>query len=61
MTNEWVRSSYSDGHGNCVETQVRDTSVAARDSKQYAGPEVVTSRSGWQRFVSSLRTGDLHP
>ncbi|MFE3167682.1 DUF397 domain-containing protein [Streptomyces sp. NPDC059224] len=55
----WLRSSYSTGANNCVET-ARPRSgrlaglLAVRDSKDPAGPALLFSPGSWAGFVSSL-------
>ncbi|MCT7356836.1 DUF397 domain-containing protein [Streptomyces sp. 15-116A] len=52
----WLRSSYSTGANNCVETAAPATGPAAgllavRDSKDPAGPALLFSPGSWARFV----------
>ena len=55
----WLRSSYSTGANNCVET-ARPRSgpltglLAVRDSKDPAGPALLFSPGSWAGFVSAL-------
>ena len=56
----WLRSSYSTGANNCVET-ARPRSgpwsglLAVRDSKDPAGPALLFSTPSWAGFVAALR------
>ncbi|WP_330456479.1 DUF397 domain-containing protein [Streptomyces sp. NBC_00820] len=56
----WLRSSYSTGANNCVET-ARPRSgpwaggLAVRDSKNTAGPALLLSPGSWAGFVAGLR------
>jgi hypothetical protein len=56
----WLRSSYSTGANNCVETARPDTEVqagplAVRDSKNAAGPVLLFSPESWQGFLTAFR------
>ncbi|GAA1414690.1 DUF397 domain-containing protein [Streptomyces thermospinosisporus] len=55
----WLRSSYSTGANNCVETAApvtgrADGLLAVRDSKDPAGPALLFSRGSWARFLSAI-------
>lgn len=55
----WLRSSYSTGANNCVET-ARPASgpgaglLAVRDSKDPAGPALLISPGSWAEFVAAV-------
>ncbi|MGC9381606.1 DUF397 domain-containing protein [Streptomyces sp. MH13] len=55
----WLRSSYSTGANNCVET-ARPSSgpwaglLAVRDSKDPAGPAVLFSPGSWASFTAGI-------
>ncbi|MGW3204890.1 DUF397 domain-containing protein [Streptomyces sp. NPDC001135] len=55
----WLRSSYSTGANNCVET-ARPRSgpgaglLAVRDSKSPAGPALLFSAGSWAGFLTAL-------
>ncbi|MFB0620507.1 DUF397 domain-containing protein [Streptomyces sp. AGS-58] len=55
----WLRSSYSTGANNCVET-ARPRSgpgaglLAVRDSKIPAGPALFFSADSWSGFITAL-------
>ncbi|KUL49126.1 hypothetical protein ADL22_08630 [Streptomyces sp. NRRL F-4489] len=55
----WFKSSYSNGDAECVEVALLGDTVAARDSKQVAGPVVTSSAEGWQAFVAGVVGGVL--
>ncbi|MEV0184060.1 DUF397 domain-containing protein [Streptomyces sp. NPDC050625] len=56
----WLRSSYSTGANNCVET-ARPRSgpltglLAVRDSKAPAGPALLLSPESWAGFLAAFR------
>ncbi|MFI1422584.1 DUF397 domain-containing protein [Streptomyces sp. NPDC020731] len=55
----WLRSSYSTGANNCVETARPATGplaglLAVRDSKAPDGPALLFSPAGWTEFVTSV-------
>ncbi|MBH5128769.1 DUF397 domain-containing protein [Streptomyces sp. NPDC048405] len=56
----WLRSSYSTGANNCVET-ARPSSgpraglLAVRDSKHPAGPALLFSPGSWTAFTAGVR------
>ncbi|MFE9774527.1 DUF397 domain-containing protein [Streptomyces sp. NPDC005931] len=56
----WLRSSYSTGANNCVET-ARPAGgpwaglLAVRDSKDPAGPALLFSPGSWADFVAAVR------
>ncbi|WP_225839492.1 DUF397 domain-containing protein [Streptomyces sp. NK08204] len=57
---QWMRSSYSTGANNCVETARpqdcrRAALLAVRDSKNPAGPALLFSPASWAVFVAALR------
>ncbi|KOV89377.1 MULTISPECIES: DUF397 domain-containing protein [unclassified Streptomyces] len=55
----WLRSSYSTGANNCVETARPRSGPAAgllavRDSKQPTGPALLFSHRSWTGFLTAL-------
>jgi hypothetical protein len=55
----WLRSSYSTGMNNCVETARPGSGpwaglVAVRDSKRVTGPAVCFTPGTWRDFLGSL-------
>jgi hypothetical protein len=61
----WVKSSYSNNGGNCVEwapaCAVATGTVPVRDSKSPGGPVLEFRAASFISFVSGVRTGDLGP
>jgi hypothetical protein len=57
---EWRKSTHSSQDGNCVEVAVNlPAFVAARDSKDPAGPALLIPRDTWRCFIQSLRVQPL--
>lgn len=56
---QWIKSSYSNGNGSCVEVAYLPGAVATRDSKQQAGPVLTTSVEEWKAFVASVVDGEF--
>ncbi|MEU0215011.1 DUF397 domain-containing protein [Streptomyces sp. NPDC006265] len=55
----WLRSSYSTGANNCVETACPDAPpwaelLAVRDSKDPAGPALLFSPGSWAAFAAGV-------
>ncbi|AIR97024.1 DUF397 domain-containing protein [Streptomyces glaucescens] len=55
----WLRSSYSTGANNCVETARTRSGpwaglLAVRDSKNPAGPALLFSPQSWARFTAAV-------
>lgn len=55
----WLRSSYSTGANNCVETALPWTGpgaglLAVRDSKDPAGPALLFSPGSWAEFTAAF-------
>ena len=55
----WLRSSYSTGANNCVETARPAAGqsaglLAVRDSKDPDGPALLFSPDAWTRFVTAV-------
>ncbi|WP_329568614.1 DUF397 domain-containing protein [Kitasatospora sp. NBC_01266] len=56
----WVKSSYSQQGGNCVEVAPDFPGlVPVRDSKDPAGPALSFSRDAWAAFARGVAAGDL--
>ncbi|MFF3332584.1 DUF397 domain-containing protein [Streptomyces sp. NPDC002888] len=56
----WLRSSYSTGANNCVETARPATGpwsgqLAVRDSKNPVGPALLFSPESWSGFTAAFR------
>ncbi|WP_030828824.1 DUF397 domain-containing protein [Streptomyces hygroscopicus] len=53
---EWLRSSYSVGMNNCVETALLGPDrLGVRDSKNTAGPVLLFTPSSWASFLKGLK------
>ncbi|QNP74018.1 DUF397 domain-containing protein [Streptomyces roseirectus] len=50
----WLRSSYSTGANNCVETAPSTGLLAVRDSKSPTGPALLFTPGSWSVFTSAL-------
>ncbi|MFI1185319.1 DUF397 domain-containing protein [Streptomyces californicus] len=64
-TQQWVKSSYSDNGGSCVEwaphTATLTGTVPVRDSKTPDGPALAVTAHAFTAFVTSVKTGDFAP
>ncbi|MFH8372673.1 DUF397 domain-containing protein [Streptomyces cyaneofuscatus] len=62
-TQQWVKSSYSDNGGTCVEWAPRTATatgiVPVRDSKNTTGPVLVFPAAAFSSFVAGVRAGDF--
>ncbi|WP_369036297.1 MULTISPECIES: DUF397 domain-containing protein [Streptomyces] len=56
---QWLRSSYSTGANNCVETARPDAEARSglfvRDSKNATGPVLLFSPESWAGFLTAFR------
>ncbi|MER7771791.1 DUF397 domain-containing protein [Kitasatospora sp. NPDC096140] len=56
----WVKSSYSQNGGNCVEVAPDFPGVVpVRDSKDPEGPTLVFTSDAWRSFVAAVAAGEL--
>jgi hypothetical protein len=57
----WRKSTYSgDNGGGCVEVSIAGVgTVAVRDSKNVAGPELEFTGQTWARFVQGIKNGEF--
>ncbi|GAA5067224.1 DUF397 domain-containing protein [Nocardia callitridis] len=54
----WIKSSYSETGGQCVEVAFLDESVVGvRDSKDPAGPALVVPSRVWAAFTAGVARG----
>ncbi|MEU0762168.1 DUF397 domain-containing protein [Streptomyces microflavus] len=62
-TQQWVKSSYSDNGGTCVEWAPRTASttgiVPVRDSKNTTGPVLSIPAAAFSAFVTGVKSGEL--
>lgn len=61
LTVRWLRSSYSTGANNCVETARPHSGpwtglLAVRDSKDPAGPALLFSPESWAGFTAAFQS-----
>ncbi|MER6698963.1 DUF397 domain-containing protein [Streptomyces fimicarius] len=60
-TQQWVKSSYSDNGGTCVEWAPRTASatgiVPVRDSKNPGGPALTVRAAAFTSFVAGVKAG----
>ncbi|MEU7328890.1 DUF397 domain-containing protein [Streptomyces parvus] len=60
-TPQWVKSSYSDNGGSCVEWAPRTASatgiVPVRDSKNPGGPALALAADAFASFVAGVKAG----
>ncbi|WFB09106.1 DUF397 domain-containing protein [Streptomyces sp. LX-29] len=57
---KWVKSSYSNGGGNCLEWAPEFAATGAvpvRDSKNPDGPALVFATPAWKAFVTAVAKG----
>ncbi|MYR92234.1 MULTISPECIES: DUF397 domain-containing protein [unclassified Streptomyces] len=63
MTQQWVKSSYSDNGGSCVEwapgTATATGIVPVRDSKNTTGPALSFPAAAFSAFVTGVKSGEL--
>ncbi|MFB7182748.1 DUF397 domain-containing protein [Streptomyces sp. NPDC056257] len=57
----WIKSSYSQGQGECVEVAIKPGEVLARDSKNPNGPTLGFTPAGWDGFLRGLEADDFRP
>ncbi|MFG2610379.1 DUF397 domain-containing protein [Streptomyces anulatus] len=60
-TPQWVKSSYSDNGGTCVEwaptTASATGTVPVRDSKNPGGPALALAAAAFSSFVAGVKAG----
>ncbi|MGA5822843.1 DUF397 domain-containing protein [Kitasatospora sp. NPDC094028] len=57
---QWVKSSFSQNGGNCIEVAPGFTDVTpVRDSKDPEGPVLVFPADAWQAFVTATGAGEF--
>ncbi|MGW3181864.1 DUF397 domain-containing protein [Kitasatospora sp. NPDC001119] len=56
----WVKASYSQQGGNCVEVAPNFPGLApVRDSKNPEGPALIFAGEAWTSFLAALRSGEF--
>jgi hypothetical protein len=56
----WRKSSHSSQHGQCVEVAFLDQgTVAIRDSKNPAGPQLRFTTAEWSAFLAGAKNGEF--
>ncbi|MFF7995762.1 DUF397 domain-containing protein [Kitasatospora xanthocidica] len=56
----WVKASYSQQGGNCVEVAPDFPGLApVRDSKNPEGPALIFAAEAWVSFVAAVRSGEF--
>ncbi|MEW1756433.1 DUF397 domain-containing protein [Streptomyces cyaneofuscatus] len=62
-TQQWVKSSYSDNGGSCVEWAPRTATatglVPVRDSKDTTGPVLSIPAAAFATFVTGIKAGEF--
>lgn len=58
-TRQWRKSSYSGTGANCVEVRTDASTVAVRDSKHVAGPQLTFAGQAWSAFLAGIKRGEL--
>lgn len=60
-TQQWVKSSYSDNGGTCIEwapiTASATGTVPVRDSKNPGGPALAVAAAAFTSFVAGIKAG----
>lgn len=57
---KWCKSSFSGGHGDCVEVaHLLGSRVGVRDSKNPGGPALVFTAGEWDAFVVGVNNGEF--
>ncbi|KJY26759.1 DUF397 domain-containing protein [Streptomyces sp. NRRL S-495] len=56
----WVKSSYSQNGGNCIEVTPDFPGLApVRDSKDPSGPTLLFPTDAWRSFVAGVQAGEF--
>ncbi|MFB7123008.1 Scr1 family TA system antitoxin-like transcriptional regulator [Kitasatospora sp. NPDC056273] len=56
----WLKSSYSDGGGQCIEVAPGLPGVLpVRDSKDPDGPQLAFGTDAWQSFIAGVKSGEF--
>lgn len=55
MNNNWRKSSYSGGEGNCVEVGHGPARVLVRDTQDRSGPVLDVPAEAWRAFAAEVK------
>lgn len=50
----WVKSTYSNQNGDCVESRLTGSRADVRDSKRVAGPHLTFPADAWSTMLAGL-------
>lgn len=56
----FVKSSYSNGQGDCVEVAKTAAGRAVRDSKDLEAGTQFHTAGGWEAFIRSVKAGEFN-
>ncbi|WP_329570661.1 DUF397 domain-containing protein [Kitasatospora sp. NBC_01266] len=57
---QWVKSTFSENGGNCLEVATNFTGVVpVRDSKDPSGPALAVTVAAWASFVAEVKAGEF--
>ncbi|MDW5324260.1 DUF397 domain-containing protein [Plantactinospora sp. KLBMP9567] len=59
LTQDWKKSTRSNGSDSCVEARTGDGRVQIRDSKDRTGPVLSFGPESYDSFVTALKAGAL--
>lgn len=59
LTQDWKKSTKSNGSDSCVEARTFDNGVQVRDSKDRSGPTLSFDRESYVNFLAGLKAGTL--
>lgn len=59
LTQDWKKSTKSNGSDSCVEARSHDGGVQIRDSKDRCGPILSFDRESYVNFLDGLKAGVL--
>lgn len=59
MTTTWMKSSYSQNGGQCVECRTETSAVLIRDTQNRDAGHLSVSAREWAALLSALRTSEL--
>jgi Domain of unknown function (DUF397). len=59
LTQDWKKSTRSNGSDSCVEARTYDGRVQIRDSKDSTGPVLTFDPKSYGSFLAALKSGTL--